>query len=368
MASIGIDAVGVGVATACITIFSLLLDIPAGLLADKWSRKGMLLLGSLSLAIAAIVLGSSQGLVQYVIGYLFLGINLVCTSGTYQAIIYDSLHEERRAAEYSKIFGRAHALFLAGAGVANIFSGFIAHHYSLRANFFITIISCALNAVVILTIKEPAFHKLENKEKILAKLGKVTKIIISIRLLKCLAIIMTLFAVVEIFKVDFGQLYMLRYVSSTQIIGILWAIYAFTWGLGSLIAHRLRTQLTPLILASSLPLILMAFIDHWISLILFMVQATAAAALFNQTETRIQEATPSAVRASVLSVLSTFGRLIAVPASFLFGWIFRDFGAFWAVRSAAVVATIVLIYWLFYGRKLPRADQQIAAETEVTTS
>ncbi len=364
MRSIGIDAVGVGVATACITIFGLLLDLPAGLIADKWSRKGMLLLSALSLSIAAVVLGTSHGLAQYIVGYLFLSINIVATSGTYQAIVYDTLHEEHRTDEYSKIAGRAHALFLGGAGVANILSGFIAHHYSLRVNFFLTIISCVLNAIVVATIREPIFHRPEDKSSMVKQLGVVAKTLARVPLLRSLAIVMSGFAAAEVFKVDFGQLYMLRYVSEPQLIGILWAIYAFTWGLGSAVAHRLTAHLTTLVLATSLPLLLMAFIDNWISIPLFMVQATAAAALFNQVETRIQDATPSKLRASVLSTLSVFGRIIAVPSSFILGWIFRDFGAYSAVRFTAATAAVVLLYWLYASSKMPRADRPTTASTE----
>ena len=365
MTSIGIDAVGVGISTAFVTVFSLVLDIPAGLLADKWSRKGTLLVSALSLALAGVVLGTSHGLLQYILGYLFYSINVVTTSGTYQAITYDSLHEEGRAHEYSKIAGRAHALFLAGAGVANILSGFIAHHYSLQTDFFLTIVSCVLNAMVIVTIREPAFHKSEDKTSMVKQLSAVTKTMVRIPLLRGLAIIMSVLAAVEVFKVDFGQLYMLRYVTEPQLIGILWAAYAFTWGLGSAIAHRLRAHLSTLILATSLPLLLMAFIDNWLSLVLFMVQATAAAALFNQIETRIQEVTPSGLRTSVLSVLSAFGRLVAVPASFTFGWIFRDLDAYAAVRFAAIIAAVVLLYWLYVSRKVPQADKPEVAAAEI---
>lgn len=365
MTNIGIDAVGVGVATACITIFGLVFDVPAGLLADKWSRKGTLLLSALSLSIAAIVMGTSHGLFQYILGYLFLSINIVMTSGTYQAITYDSLHEEHRTNEYSKIAGRAHALFLGGAGVANILSGFIAHHYSLRTNFFLTIISCVLNAIVISSIREPSFHKPEAKSSMIKQLGAVTKTMAQQPLLRSLAVIMSMLAVVEVFKVDFGQLYMLRYVSEPQLIGILWAMYAFTWGLGSAIAHRLGAHLSTLIFATLLPVLLMAFIDNWLSLALFMVQATAAAALFNQIETRVQEATPSELRASVLSTLSALGRMVAVPASFVLGWIFRDYDAYWALRFAAAIAALVLIYWLYVSRKVRHIDRSQVATVEV---
>lgn len=357
MGSIGIDAVGVGAATAIFLGFNLFFDIPSGILADRWSRKGMLAVSALALALCSVTLGVSNGLLLYIFGYLFYGVYVVSTSGTYQAITYDILHEEGRTNQYSKISGRAYALFLAGAGVANIASGFIAAHTSYRTAFFVTTVSCLANVLLILSIKEPTFHKNGEKARILPQLSASTGALVRVRLLRVLAIIMSALAVVELFKGEFGQLYMLRYVSEPQVMGLLWAAYAFTWALGSVIAHRLRSRLTTLVVASTLPLMLMAFLDNAISLGLFMVQAVASAALLNQIETRIQENTPSAVRASILSVLSALGRAISIPASMLLGWIFVRFNSLWAVRFVAAVAAIVLLYWLWSSRKIPHADR-----------
>ena len=357
MGSIDIDAVGVGVATALFLGFNLVFDIPSGILADRWSRKGVLVISALALAICSVTLGLSNGLPQYILGYIFYGIYVVSTSGTYQAITYDILYEEKRTDQYSKIMGRAYALFLAGAGVANVASGFIAAHTSYRMTFFITVASCLLNILLLLTLKEPTFHKAEAKTQVLQQLGQATKALTHIRLLRVLAIIMSALAIVELFKGEFGQLYMLRYVSDPQIIGLLWAAYAFTWALGSVIAHKLRSRLTTLVVATTLPLVLMAFIDNTFSLVLFMVQAVASAALLNQIETRIQENTPSSVRASILSVLSALGRAISIPASLLLGWLFAQYNELWALRFVAGVAVIVLLYWVWSRRNMPRADK-----------
>lgn len=346
MRSIGIDAVGVGVATAVYLIFNLLCDIPAGIVADKWSRKGVLITSALALAICSALLGNSHSLFVYAIGELFYGLYIVSTSGTYAAITYDILHEEGRAEQYSKIAGRAYALFLIGASVANVVSGFLAHHFGYRFTYFVTIASCVVNVALLLSLREPTFHKAEKKERMLRQLKAITITLGRVQLVRSLTIILTALAIAELFKSEFGQLYMLRYFSAPQIIGLLWAAYAFTWALGSLIAHHMRTRLSLLILGTTVPFILMAFIDTWISVALFMVQSVASAALINQIETRIQEQTPSNVRASILSVVSTFGRMAAVPASFVLGWIFRDFNALWAMRCVAIIAIFVLGYWL----------------------
>lgn len=363
MKSIGIDAVGVGFATAFLLTFNLIADIPSGILADRWSRKGMLMVSAASLAICAIILGTANGLPAYILGYLFYGINVVATSGTYQAIIYDILHEEGRSDQYSKIMGRAYGLFLVGAGVANILSGFIASSYGFRSVFFFTLISCIANLIILAGVNEPTFHKAEKKENILRQVGDASRAILRLKVLRSLTILLTVFAVAEMFKQDFGQLYMLRYVSQPQIIGLLWAGYAFTWGLGSVIAHRFKTRLNLLIWCAVTPLVLMSFIDSWISLVIFMFQAVAAAAMINQIDTRIQDATPSAVRASVMSVLSSLGRAICVPASFVIGWLIRDYGALAALRFVTLLVVMVFIYYLYATRGEKELSKPVEADT-----
>jgi MFS family permease len=364
MASIGIDAVGVGVATTVYVAFILVADIPSGVLADRWSRRGVLLLSAVMLAVASLWMGLSENLLFYTIGEIFFGAYVVFTSGTYAAITYDILHEENRTKEYSKIFGRAYALFLIGAGIADVLSGFLADHTSYQTTYFVSIVFCVLNILVLLSLREPRFHKPELKEKMLTQLKEASSVIVRLKLLRALVVVLTTLAVAELFKLDFGQLYFLRYFDAPQIIGVLWGIYAFTWSLGSLIAHHFRARLHTLIIFSVVPFVVMSFVDSRWSVTLFMVQAVASAALTNQVETRIQENTPSHVRASIMSVVSTLGRIISLPAALVLGWLFRDYGALAAVRFVAVIASLALLFWVLVSRKMPKADMPIKAETE----
>ena len=158
MQSIGINAFGIGLVSVLTLIITLFFDIPSGILADKWSRKGTLILSAISLATSSFILGTSNNLSMYLLGAVFYGFYIVCTSGTYQAVIYDSLKEEGRAGDFSKVFGRAHALFLVSAGVANIFSGFLASALDFRFTFYITIVSCLLNILILLSLHEPKIY------------------------------------------------------------------------------------------------------------------------------------------------------------------------------------------------------------------
>lgn len=346
MESIGIDAVGIGIVTAAIIVFITLFDIPIGILADKWSRKGTLVISALALAVASFVASQSDGLWMYLIASLFYGLSVIASNGTYQAIIYDSLHEDGRSSAYSRINGRIYAFFLVGVSIANVLSGFISHELGFRNVFLLTVIPSLLNVGVMLSLHEPRFHKSINKEKILRQIGKASVQIARIKPVRILAIVMILFTAVELFKLNFGQLYMFHYIASPQAIGLLWATFAIAMAVGNIIAHRFKNHLRLLILGSTLPLLLMALVDNSLSIALFMVQAVAASALLNQIETRVQDNTPSAVRASVISVISTLGRAISIPTSFVLGWLFKNYGALAAVRFTAMVAIIILVFWL----------------------
>jgi MFS family permease len=357
LASIGIDAFAIGLISVVYITLNLLLDIPSGMLADRWSRKGMLIVSAVALALSDLIMGSSNSLAIYIIGAVLYSIYVVSTSGTYQAITYDSLHEDGLQKTYSKVQGSAYALFLCGAGIANIASGFIAAKFGYRLPFFISIIPCALNILVILSIREPKYHKPENKQSTSKQLRSSTKAILSIRLLRTLAIIMSGLAMSEVFKTDFGQLYLLRYVSKPELLGILWAIYAFTWALGGYIAHHFKNHLTLLVFGSTVPIILMGFFDSWIGIILFNFQAIASAALGNQIETRIQDHTASHIRASVMSILSSAGRIVQIPASLFLGYIIKNQGAFQGAKYAGITAALVLAFWLFVSYRSPLQDK-----------
>ncbi|MGB3023562.1 MAG: MFS transporter [Candidatus Saccharimonadales bacterium] len=344
MLSIGLGTIGIGINIAFLAAFSLVFDIPSGMIADRWSRKYLLVVSAVALAIASVFYGSATSLATFLVGTVFYGIYMVTVNGTYQAITYDTLHELGKEKLYSKISGRAYGLFLVGAGVGNIASGFIASHWSYRVTFFVTVISCLLNIIVMLSLHEPRYHKDENKIKFLFQVGSATKRIVTQRLLAVLVSMAVMLTVISVFFLDMGQVYMSSYISGVEAIGILWAVYAFALALGSFIAHYFYRHVWVAVVLASLPVVGMMIFDHPWAISLIFVQAVGANILLNQIETRVQEHTPSSVRATILSVISAFGRFVAIPVSIYLGWLIEHAGirvGLW-VPTVAAAAIIVL--------------------------
>ncbi len=89
MKTIGFDDASIGFMIAFYSALMLIFETPSGILADRWSRKGVLILASISLAFSTFVGGVSHGAVIYIISQGLWGLFFALYSGTYESIVYD---------------------------------------------------------------------------------------------------------------------------------------------------------------------------------------------------------------------------------------------------------------------------------------
>ena len=76
MNEIGFDAASVGVMAAAYAALVPLVEIPSGLLADRWSRRGVLIVASAALMLTSLVGGLSNSVPLYIVSALFLAVAL----------------------------------------------------------------------------------------------------------------------------------------------------------------------------------------------------------------------------------------------------------------------------------------------------
>ena len=63
-----------------------LLEVPSGILADRWSRRGVLGVSALALAACATVGGLSRGVGMYMVSAMVLGVYFAMYSGTMESV------------------------------------------------------------------------------------------------------------------------------------------------------------------------------------------------------------------------------------------------------------------------------------------
>ena len=81
MTQIGFDAASVGAMAAAYAAVVPLLEVPSGILADRWSRSRVMILGCLALMVSSLIGGLSHNVLGYVIAAMILGVYFAFSSG-----------------------------------------------------------------------------------------------------------------------------------------------------------------------------------------------------------------------------------------------------------------------------------------------
>jgi len=143
---------------------SLLLEIPTGVLADKYDRRWLLAGAELIR-----ILGYGFWLVWrsfggFALGFVLWGTKGALTSGTLDAFLYDELKNHKRESEYEKVNGRLAASGYAGVALALALGGYVSS-ISYELSLILSMMAVLLAAFLMMTIHPAKPREMVEKEK-----------------------------------------------------------------------------------------------------------------------------------------------------------------------------------------------------------
>src|SRR6266513_3807163 len=157
--SIGFDQAALGLMAACYASLIPLLDLTSGILADRWSRKGVLILASVASMLNALLGGFSHDVPTYLVSTLFFGVEVALVSGTYESILYDTLLEHTgHSHAFEQRLGQVKLLSSLALLLSALIGGLVATLLSPRLAYFATIPLVAISLGALLTFQEPHLH------------------------------------------------------------------------------------------------------------------------------------------------------------------------------------------------------------------
>ena len=140
MTEIGFDNGSVAVMAAAYSAVVPLLEVPSGILADRWSRRGVVLLAQAALTVSVVIGGLSPNVGVYIVAALFLGVFFAMQSGTFESIAYDTVLEETGdSAVFERTIGSIRFVESAGLVASALAGGLLAEVIPLRATYFVTV-------------------------------------------------------------------------------------------------------------------------------------------------------------------------------------------------------------------------------------
>lgn len=352
MQSIGFDATGVGLMIAVYSAAMLIIETPSGVLADRWSRRGVLMLASGFLMVATLINGISTHPFTYIFGSVFWGAYFAMYSGTYESIVYDTVYEETGSSkQFEKLFGRFRIFDSLGLVISSLLGGVLAGIFSLRFNYFATLPVTALSFVALALFKEPLLHKKSAADPIIQHVATTMRAVTRNRYLLPILLVLVFSSVITFMTFEFGQIWVIALGAPLSAFGPTTAILLSSVGLGGLVApfiklHRLPTVLITLgmIVGTSLGLV---FSRQLIVTVLAQTILVIAVMALSVVFTRLlHDELGSKVRAGAASAVSTFGRLIIMPLGLLFGFATRSssvFQASWLLVMCAVICSLMVL-------------------------
>jgi len=170
MQSIRFNNAQIAFAGILISATMVLLQVPTGILADRWSRKGTLFLGLALLTLNALAGLFSHSVAPYLWGCsISWGAFAAIRFGTYDAIVYDVLQEETgEAKRFEHYYGRTQLYASVGFILAALASGVIGNLVNLRATYWMSLPLVAVSALALAWFREPTIHKTQVKSSLVS--------------------------------------------------------------------------------------------------------------------------------------------------------------------------------------------------------
>lgn len=147
---------------AIYSIIIAVLEVPSGYIADVWGRKNAIVIGTFFGVLGFSTYSISYTFWGFVVAEILLGIGESLISGADSAILYDTLHQQKRSDNYLKIEGRLSAIGNVAEAMAGLFVSLIVFRY-VRTNFILQAVLSAIAFLAACYLIEPKYHSLRKK-------------------------------------------------------------------------------------------------------------------------------------------------------------------------------------------------------------
>jgi hypothetical protein len=352
LSKIGFTAASIGLLAATYAVVVPFLEIPSGILADRWSRRGVLMIADLALAASAAVGGISTGVGMYLVAALLLGCYFALQSGTADSIIYDVLVEETGSSDgFERELGRLRLLESAALVSSALAGGVIAALTTPRITYFLTVPFALLAIGVLSRLGEPSLHRVDESQPLRSQIRITYKTIVERGRLRPIISAMVLCALLLQALVEFGPLWMVALAAPAVLFGPQWAGLMSAMGLGGVLGARfsIARRANKIVVAAIMvacSLVLTNSHDVLAVIAAQVVLALLVVAVGTFLTRAFHDAVPSSIRAGVSSGVGTLTWVAFVPFALAFGFLSRHVGvltAGWLIVAMAVAAGVSLL-------------------------
>jgi hypothetical protein len=352
MTEIGFTAASVSVMAAAYAAVVPLLEVPSGILADRWSRNWVMVCASAALVASSLLGGASTNVAMYIAAAMILGVYFALNSGTVDSVVYDVVLEETGSSDlYETWIGRVRMVESGAFVLSALAGGVLAGWLSARLTYFASVPLIALAIVGFLRFEEPRLHKAAEPVVLREHVALTFRTMTREPSVRTMIFLAALVALLSQAVFEFGPLWLVSLDAPAALFGPYWAALVSTLGVGGYLAGKLDLDRRAAVIVLGVGATTASLVLSQAGSLAAVIAAQTALALLLaivaiHAGRLLHDGVPSAVRAGVSSGVGTFSWLLFLPFSLAFGWWAGAHGvqeAAWFITAVALVVALLLI-------------------------
>lgn len=325
-------------------LVKLIFEIPFGILADKYSKKKLLLISNILFILSTVIFIYSHNYFTFLIAIIISAINNSISSGIVNSILYESLENKR---EFNKTLFYNSFFYNISYMLAMIIGGYVGQNFGLIYNYYFTILPFIIDFFILLIIKVNKPQKDNvNKNIIILKNG-IKEVFKNPYLLKLIITSSVLFSGIKLMEESHPE-YSANIGISVFIIGIYTALILVFCIIGSYIGSKINKDKYSLVLKlhpilSGVCILLIGVLNNSLGIIFILLIYIFSESFDNIMISELHNNISSKSRVTVESI----NQFVLAVFGFLFSMLMVILLRFMSVASMyIVIGSIIIIYGL----------------------
>jgi len=140
------------------SVFTIVFEVPSGILADRWNRRNMLALAAVLQGMCFILWFFSHTFLMFALGFVFWAIAGSFSSGTEEGLIYDNLKSDGCEETFAKVYGKAKFYANVGTITGIASAGVLASFIHIETIALLSAGVCFVNVIFAMQLREKNFY------------------------------------------------------------------------------------------------------------------------------------------------------------------------------------------------------------------
>lgn len=329
------------------------LELPTGMIADRFSRKTWIVLDAFAGFIEFLMLIFAKEFWHFAVAITISAIGHAFQSGAFNALLFDSLKVDGQEEQFEKIKGRISALDYLAVGICSLIGGFVATYQLLVSTYWMSLVSVAIAFLISLSIKEVRVGEQKKEAWDLKDWKEIFGYILHHRTILMMVVVGAVTGSVITYLDEFWQLYLHAIDLPVWFFGIMIVLTVSAAALGEVIAYWFKDKfgvshtLTQMIILTVIGFTLLSLFPSVIMVVVILTVYFASAVVEPLIYGYLHHHAKPEYRATIESVYSLLLKGAVALIGLPFGYISTHYNIFYGFGYLASVACILLVIYLF---------------------